>query len=302
GDIWLLGGGPAAHRLMCGDSANAEDVDRLLAGAVIDLVNTDPPYGVHVEPRSNNAVAAGLSSFGDPEKIKATMHHQAMDEAIHGHRKPTTKKMRPKDRPLENDFVSDEDFQRMLLAWFGNASRVLKPGGSFYVWGGYANLANYPPALKACGLYFSQAIIWHKLHPVLTRKDFLGAFEIAYYGWKEGAGHHFYGPNNIPDLWEIKKISPQRMEHLTQKPVELSARALQFSTVPGESVLDLFGGSGSTLIAAEQTGRRAYLMELDGCYSDLIVDRWQRFTGRQAILARTGESPIPMKQREKDMR
>ena len=183
GDIWLLGGGPAAHRLMCGDSANAEDVDRLLAGAVIDLVNTDPPYGVHVEPRSNNAVAAGLSSFGDPEKIKATMHHQAMDEAIHGHRKPTTKKMRPKDRPLENDFVSDEDFQRMLLAWFGNASRVLKPGGSFYVWGGYANLANYPPALKACGLYFSQAIIWHKLHPVLTRKDFLGAFEIAYYGW-----------------------------------------------------------------------------------------------------------------------
>jgi len=302
GDIWLLGGGPAAHRLMCGDSGSEADVDLLLDGATIDLLATDPPYNVKLEPRSNKACLAGNSSFGDPEKIKATMHHQAMDEAIHGHRKPTTKKMRPKDRPLENDFVSDEDFQRMLLAWFGNASRVLKPGGSFYVWGGYANLANYPPALKACGLYFSQAIIWHKLHPVLTRKDFLGAFEIAYYGWKEGAGHHFYGPNNIPDLWEIKKISPQRMEHLTQKPVELSARALQFSTVPGESVLDLFGGSGSTLIAAEQTGRRAYLMELDGCYSDLIVDRWQRFTGRQAILARTGESPIPMKQREKDMR
>jgi len=130
----------------------------------------------------------------------------------------------------------------------------------------------------------------------------LGAFEIAYYGWGEGAGHKFYGPNNIPDLWAIKKIPPQLMEHLTQKPVELAVRALEYSSVPDERVLDWFGGSGSTLIAAEQTGRRAYLMELDGCYSDLTVDSWQRFTGRQAILARTGESPIPMKPREKDMR
>jgi len=187
GDIWLLGN----HRLMCGDSASAEDVDRLLAGATIDLVNTDPPYNVKVEPRSNNACAAGLSSFADPNK-KASMHHQAMDEAIHGHRKPTHDKLRPKDRPLENDFVSDEEFAKMLQAWFGNMSRVLKPGGSFYIWGGYANIGNYPAPLKAAGLYFAQGIVWDKMHPVLTRKDFLGGFELCFYGWREGAGHHFY--------------------------------------------------------------------------------------------------------------
>ena len=198
GDIWVLGD----HRLMCGDSASADDVDRLLAGATIDLVNMDPPYNVRVEPRSNNACAAGLSSYGG----STDHHHQAMDEAIHGKRKATHKQLRPKDRPLENDFVSDEDFMGMLHAWFGNAARVLKPGGSFYIWGGYANIANYPAPLKAAGLYFAQGIVWDKMHPVMTRKDFLGGFELCFYGWKEGAGHHFYGPHNIVDLWHVKKV------------------------------------------------------------------------------------------------
>jgi DNA modification methylase len=92
------------------------------------------------------------------------------------------------------------------------------------------------------------------------------------------------------------------MEHLTQKPVELAVRAMQYSSLPGHNVLDLFGGSGSTLIGAEQTGRNAYLMELDCLYADVIVDRYQRFSGKQAILERTGESPIPMKPREESMR
>jgi len=168
--------------------------------------------------------------------------------------------------------------------------------------GGYANLGNYPPFLKKHGLYFSQGIVWDKQHPVLTRKDFMGAFELAFYGWKEGAAHRFYGPNNAPDLWHVKKINPQQMQHLTQKPVELAVRAIQYSSVSSENVLDLFGGSGSTLIAAEQTGRRAYLMELDPLYADLIVDRYQRFTGKPAALERTGASPIPMKPREEVMR
>ena len=105
---------------------------------------------------------------------------------------PTTKKMRAKDRPLANDFVSDEEFDRLLTAWFGNMARVLAPGRSFYIWGGYANCANYPPVLKASGLYFSQAIIWDKQHPVLTRKDFMGAHEWCFYGWREGAAQRFY--------------------------------------------------------------------------------------------------------------
>jgi DNA modification methylase len=298
GDLWLLRSESGIeHRLLCGDSASLADVDLLLAvepAKVLDLpagtevtpkllavhlVNTDPPYNVRVEPRSNNAIAAGLSSFGEP----GMMHHQGFDL----HRRPsvahpTHKKLRPKDRPLANDFVSDEAFDTLLHAWFGNIARVLLPGRGFYIWGGYANCGNYPPVLKACELYFSQAIIWVKEHPVLTRKDFMGNHEWCFYGWREGAAHVFLGPNNVPDVWSVKKVNPQSMIHLTEKPVELAVRAMQYSSRPGENVLDLFGGSGSTLIAAEQTGRQAFLMELDPLYCDVIVQRWEKFTGRKA--------------------
>jgi DNA modification methylase len=273
GDLRLLG----KHRLLCGDSGRAEDVDRLLDGARVHLVHTDPPYNVQVEPRSNNAIAAGLSSF------EGTQHHQALDLARHPEKaQATDRKLRARDRPLTNDFVSPDEFKRLLHDWFANLARVLEPGRSFFIWAGYANLANYPPVLAACGLYFSQGIVWNKLHPVLTRKDFMGCFEIAFYGWKEGAGHKFYGPNNALDLWEVKKINPQSMVHLTEKPVELAKRAMEYSSLRGENVLDLFGGSGSTLIAAEQTGRKAFLMELDPLYCDVIVQRWEQYTGKKA--------------------
>jgi len=283
GDLWILG----EHRLLCGDSSSVADVDRLLDGARIHLVNTDPPYNVKVEPRSNNAIAAGLSSFSNT-------HHQGFDLA----RRPevaqaTHRKLRPKDRPLANDFVSDEEFDRMLRAWFGNIARVLEPGRAAYIWGGYANCANYPPVLKACELYFSQAIIWVKEHPVLTRKDFMGNHEWCFYCWREGAAHVFLGPNNATDVWSVKKVNPQNMIHLTEKPVELAIRAMQYSSRPGENVLDLFGGSGSTLIAAEQTGRRAFLMELDPPYTDVIVQRWEQFTGRKAArIASPENAPV----------
>jgi DNA modification methylase len=272
GDLWLLG----AHRLLCGDAGKAEDVDRLLDGAAIHLVHTDPPYNVRLEPRSNNAIAAGLSSF-------EVTHHQKLDVVRHPEKaRPTDSKLRPKDRPLTNDFVSEEEFDRLLQAWFGNLARVLLPGRAFYCWGGYANCANYPPVLKATGLYFSQALIWHKQHPVLTRKDYMGDHEWCFYGWREGAAHRFFGPTNATDVWSVKKVNPQRMIHLTEKPVELAVRAIQYSSQLGEHVLDLFGGSGSTLIAAEQTGRRCFLMELDPLYADVIVQRFEQFTGRKA--------------------
>ena len=128
GDLWVLGD----HRLLCGDSSKPADVDRLLAGQPVHLVNTDPPYNVKVEPRSNNAIAAGLSSF------QGTSHHQSMDVARHPKKsKPTSMKLRAKDRPLANDFVSDEQFDRLLHAWFGNIARVLLPGRALYCWGGY---------------------------------------------------------------------------------------------------------------------------------------------------------------------
>jgi len=278
GDIWVLGN----HRLMCGDSSKPEDLDRLLDGQPIHLVNTDPPYNVKVEPRSNNAIVAGLSSFALPGKADQHDQQSADLNRYPEKSRATHKKLRAKDRPLANDFVSDDEFDRLLAAWFGNITRVLIPGGTFYIWGGYANCGNYPPVLKRCELYFAQAIIWIKEHPVLTRKDFMGNHEWCFYGWKEGAAHRFFGPANVPDTWSIKKVNPQSMVHLTEKPVELARRAIEFSSRPGENVLDLFGGSGSTLIGAEMTGRHAFLMELDALYCDVIVQRWEKFTGRKA--------------------
>lgn len=188
GDLWILGD----HRLLCGDAGKAEDVDRLLDGNPVHLVNTDPPYNVRVEPRSNNAIAAGLSSYPSAEELQGGRrrrgHHQSMDVARHPEKsKPTHRKLRAKDRPLENDFVSDKQFDGLLHAWFGNIARVLEPGRGFYIWGGYANCANYPPVLKAVGLYFSQAIIWDKEHPVLTRKDRMGRrVERVAFAWERG--------------------------------------------------------------------------------------------------------------------
>ena len=305
GQVWILGN----HRLMCGDSASQLDLDQLLSGVKIQLVNMDPPYNVKVEPRSSTAIAAGLSSFG------GLSNNQGGDVAREGAPKRPRKQLRAKDRPLTNDFVSDGHFEHLLRAWFKNASRVLEPGRGFYIWGGYANIANYPPAMKDAGLYFAQAIIWVKDHPVLTRKDFMGNHEWCFYGWlgdepqlvrlerdhanshqpcfygwREGGGHKYFGPANATDVWQVKKVSPQQMVHLTEKPVELAARAMQYSSRPGENVLDLFGGSGSTLVAAEQTGRRAFLMELDPLYCDVIINRWQELTGKRAQLIESDET------------
>lgn len=299
GDLWRLG----PHRLLCGDSARAADVDRLVAGEPIHLVHMDPPYNVKVEPRSNNAIAAAHAA-------KRVTHHQALDAARRpSTRKATTAALRPKDRPLANDFVSPAEFDRLLAAWFGSAARVLSPGRAFYVWGGYANLANYPAALKAAGMFFAQTVIWIKEHPVLTRKDFMGDHEwcfygwretadkrtkpalvaadfprdhrFALYGWREGAAHQFFGPQNVSDVWRVKKLHPDKMVHLTEKPVELPLRAVSYSSRPGEHVLDLFGGGGGTLVACEKLGRRARLMEIDPLYCDVIVERWRQLTGDQ---------------------
>lgn len=279
GDLWILGN----HRLLCGDSSSPADVDRLLDGQSIHLVNTDPPYNVKVEPRSNNAIAAGSRGLAAPGQQTLVPNHQGFDVARHPKKaKPTTSQMRPKDRPLQNDFLSDEEFERLLMAWFGNIARVLVPGRAFYVWGGWSNLGNYPAALSEQGLFWHQQIIWVKNQPVLCRKDFMLQHEWCFYGWRAGAAHVFLGPNNVTDIWQVSKVPSQKMVHLTEKPVELAVRAIQYSSKPGENVLDLFGGSGSTLIAAEQTGRKAFLMELDAPYCDVIVQRFENFSGTKA--------------------
>ncbi len=219
-----------------------------------------------------------------PRQGKGVTHHQQLDLARHPEKsKRTTTKMRAKDRELVNDFLPPEKFVELLNAWFRNLADALEPGRSFYIWGGYANLMNYPAALAGVGLEFHQGVIWDKQWPVLTRKDFMGAHEWAFYGWKEGAAHYFNPEiKNATDLWSVKKIAPPSMVHLTEKPVELAERAMTYSSKRGENVLDLFGGSGSTLIAAERLGRRAFLMEIDPAYCDVICQRWQDYTGKKA--------------------
>jgi DNA modification methylase len=274
GDVWELG----EHRLMCGDSASTSDVDTLLAGNMVQLIHTDPPYNVGVEPRSYNAIAAGNSSFTSGQR----MHLQKFDKERMGGAKPTHTKLRAKDRQLANDALPPEEFDKLLRAWFGNLDRALEPGRAFYVWGGYSNHLNYRLALQGTELYFSQCIVWWKDHRVLGRKDFMSDHEWAYYGWKSGSAHVFLGPNNVGDVWQVTKVNARAMVHLTEKPVELATRAMTYSSRPGERVLDLFGGSGSTLIAAEMLGRRALLMELDPLYCDVIIKRWEQFTGKKA--------------------
>jgi len=273
GDLWVLGD----HRLLCGDSASRADVDRLLAGEPIHLVHTDPPYNVKVEARTMNALVASG---------KARTHHQKFDVVRmrkQGRTVAATGTMRARDRALVNDFLPPEEYDRLLRSWFGNLAHALLSGRAFYLWGGYANCANYPSALQESSLYFSQAIIWVKEHPVMTRKDFMGNHEWCFYGWREGHAHWFAPDiHNATDVWVVKKVNPNKMVHLTEKPVELAARAMTYSSVKGEHVLDLFGGSGSTLIAAEQMGRKAFLMELDPAYCDVIVERWQQHSGEKA--------------------
>lgn len=198
GDLWLLG----RHRLLCGDSSSPEALDRLMDGEPVHLVNMDPPYNVAVSPRSNMAIAAGASSYptaGDAKRGEA-------------------RQLRARDRAIENDCMPPAQFQKVLEAWFGNASRLMVDGAPFYVWGGYANLSVYPPAMVATGLHFAQCIIWVKQHPVMTRKDFMGDFEIAFYGWKLGGKHRWYGGNSVSDVWTVKKVGTNDRVHLCLHP------------------------------------------------------------------------------------
>jgi DNA modification methylase len=282
GDVWILGD----HRVMCGDSASDADIHCLMAGEHADLANNDPPYNVWVEPRSNNAIATRLRSSSGLHHNQRLGLHLGTSKA-----KRTTQKLRPKDRTLASDFLKDADYDALLRQWFGGLAAVLKPGGVFYIWGGYTNCANYLPVLADCGLYFSQAIIWVKNMSVLTRKDFLNSHEWCFYGWKAGAAHYFNPEcHNMKDVWEVAKIPSQKTVHLTEKPVELAERIMTCSSRPGEIVLDQFGGSGSTLIAAEKLSRKARLMEIDPYYVDVIVRRWQDFTGKKAILDGDGRT------------
>ena len=235
GDIWILG----KHRLMCGDSTSIDAVEKLLSGNKIDLVFTDPPYGV--EYQSN---------------MRTKSEKFAM---------------------LKND---DE---------FLDIAPVVDSltDGWVFVWTSWKVQHKWIDMFNSFG-YPTNIVIWYKPGGGIgdLKKTFISDYEVALV-WHRGA--ELCG-KRIGSVWKVAKDGASTYVHPTQKPVELSMEAIDKTTKNGAAVLDLFGGSGSTLIGCEKTNRRAYLMELDPKYCDVIINRWQTLTGKDAILESTGET------------
>ena len=226
GDLYILGD----HRVLCGDSTLKEDVHRLVDGAEVDMIFTDPPYNVDYE--------------GTAGKI-------------------------------QNDKQEDSEFYQFLFKAFSNMFEYTRKGGAIYVCHADTEGLNFRNAYRNAGFKLASCLIWVKNSLVLGRQDYHWRHEPILYGWKEGAAHFFVDDRTQDTIWEYNK--PRRNEeHPTMKPLELVGKAISNSSKPKELVLDLFGGSGSTLIAAEQLSRKSYLMELDEKYVDVIVKRFMR--------------------------
>lgn len=285
GDIWQLGD----HVLMCGDSTKAEDVARLMGGVSADLLLTDPPYNV---------------DYGDKNKM--------LNKAGKANRIQKT---------IANDKMSDADFEAFLTAAFESAYQAMKPGAAFYIWHTDSKGLAFRQALSNAKLTLRDTLVWVKNHFVIGRMDYQQRHEPCLYGWKDGAAHYFVDDRSqstaIEDAGidyrklkkeELLKIvleltspriattviyenKPTRSDiHPTMKPVKLMARLIKNSSKPGQTVLDLFGGSGSTMIACEQLGRKCYTMEFDPKYCDAILARWEKLTGMEALLASRGSN------------
>jgi len=189
---------------------------------------------------------------------------------------------------IQNDSMGDEAFRTFLRDAFVTADAVLKPGAVFYVWHADSEGYNFRGACKDAGWQVRQCLIWQKNSMVMGRQDYHWQHEPCLYGWKDGAGHLWASDRKQTTL--LKFDRPSRSEdHPTMKPVALFEYQLLNNTKGGDIVLDSFGGSGTTLIAAEKNGRIARIMELDPKYVDVIVKRWEDFTGQKAVLESTGE-------------
>lgn len=249
GEIWQLG----AHRIMCGDSTCREDVEKLVGGGFCDLLLTDPPYNV------------ALGQHMRPSELKQL--HRRTDGLV-----------------IENDSWEDEDaFVQFLKSAFDNAMAALNPGAAFYIWHADNQRMNFLKACEQSGMTIRECLVWAKNTFALGRQDYQWRHEPCLYGWKDGAAHNWYSDRKQSTVLEFDKPSANA-EHPTMKPAGLMAYLIQNSTKRGDTVLDVFGGSGSTLIACEETGRKCLSMELDPHYCDVIIARWEELTGEKAVL------------------
>lgn len=195
---------------------------------------------------------------------------------------------------IQNDNMKDSDFYNFLLKAFKNLFNHTKPGGSIYCFHADSEGLNFRKAFKEAGFKLAECLIWVKNSLVLSRQDYHWRHEPCLYGWKEGASHYFIDDRTQDTIWEYNKPKANDL-HPTMKPLELVGRAIKNSSKQKDIILDLFGGSGSTLIAANQINRNAYLMELDERYVDVIVKRYLRNVGtfEGCFLIRDGEK-IPL--------
>lgn len=182
---------------------------------------------------------------------------------------------------IQNDNMEESEFHKFLQTAFKNADSVMRNGASFYIWHADSEGFNFRSACKLTGWKIRQCLIWVKNSIVLGRQDYQWKHEPCLYGWKDGSSHYFVDDRTQSTIWEFNKPI-RNSEHPTMKPVELMAKAINNSSRKGNIVLDIFGGSGSTLIACEQLGRRCYTMEIDPKYCDVIIKRWEMLTGKQA--------------------
>lgn len=238
GDVWVLG----RHRIICGDSTSATDVERLLAGVKPHLMVTDPPYGVEYDPS------------------------------------------RTSSNPLKAGKVLNDDRADWREAW------ALFPGDVAYVW--HASMFTHVvlESLESCGFEHRAMIVWVKDRFTLGRGHYHWQHEPAWYVVRKGATGHWVGDRKQTSTWHIKAREDGGHGHGTQKPVECMRRPIENNSSPGQAIYEPFSGSGTTIIAAEQTGRCCYAAELSPAYVDVAVERWQDFTGGGAVLEGDGRT------------
>jgi site-specific DNA-methyltransferase (adenine-specific) len=247
GDLYQLG----KNRLLCGDSTKIEDVEKLMGGELADLLITDPPYNV----------ALGMGGSVDD----ARKRHRRTDGLV-----------------IMNDSMEDGEFYQFLYDFYVCAYTVMKPGASFYIWHADNEGLNFRLALKNAGLQLRQTLIWNKNTITLGRQDYQWKHEPCLYGWKDGASHNWYSDRKQSTVIDMNKPAKNEL-HPTMKPIELFDYQIKNSSKRGDIVLDLFGGSGTTIMACEQNGRRGFTMEYDPRYAQTIIERWEKFTGQKAV-------------------
>jgi site-specific DNA-methyltransferase (adenine-specific) len=247
GDVWQVGD----HRIVCGSATDAAAYEKLLGQTRVDFVFTDPPYGVDIQERD------------------------LAQAEVRGRRKD--------GKGVMNDNLSAESLGQLLDDAFALAVAQCRPGAAWYVCSPPGDLmAVFGNSLNRLNIG-RHSMAWVKNSLVMGRADYHYRHEVIFYGWVPGAGHSWYSDRKQDSVWEFDRPS-RSPEHPTMKPVELVAYAMGNSSKAGDSVLDPFCGSGTTLVAAAQTGRVGYGIELDPSYVDVIVLRLETLTGQKAVL------------------